>query len=50
MRRLETHTTTKLHAGQLATDLSSIVKELLENALDAGARQVGVSLLLKDST
>ncbi len=31
----------RLHAGQVIVDLCSIVKELLENALDAEATSVG---------
>jgi DNA mismatch repair protein PMS2 len=39
--RIETSHVERLHAGQVIVDLSSIVKELLENALDAGATSIG---------
>ncbi len=39
--RIETTHIERLHAGQVIVDLCSIVKELLENALDAGASSVG---------
>ena len=40
--RIETTHIERLHAGQVIVDLCSIVKELLENALDAGATSIGM--------
>ena len=34
----------KICSGQVVTDLSTAVKELVENALDAGATQVSITL------
>jgi DNA mismatch repair protein PMS2 len=43
--RLDSASTRKLSAGQVITDLTSVVKELLENALDAHARTVKIRLV-----
>ena len=43
--RLDGASARKISAGQVITDLTSVVKELLENALDAHARTVRIRLV-----
>ncbi|CCW69390.1 unnamed protein product [Phytomonas sp. Hart1] len=44
IRRIDAASTRKISAGQVITDLSSVVKELLENSLDANASVVTIRL------
>ncbi|RNF22670.1 mismatch repair protein [Trypanosoma cruzi] len=44
IRRLDAASARKLSAGQVITDLSSVLKELVENSLDAGAHTVTVRI------
>ncbi|KAI9255633.1 histidine kinase-like ATPase [Phascolomyces articulosus] len=42
---LDTSTVRQLHSGQVIVDIESIVKELIENALDANAHSIDVKLV-----
>ncbi|KAI7860072.1 histidine kinase-like ATPase, partial [Circinella umbellata] len=42
---LDKSTVRKLHSGQVIIDIESIVKELIENALDAHAHSIDVKLV-----
>nr|CCC93204.1 mismatch repair protein [Trypanosoma congolense IL3000] len=42
MRRLDGESARKLSAGQVITNLSSVIKELVENSLDAGACNLAI--------
>ncbi|KAI9495913.1 hypothetical protein BDB00DRAFT_177043 [Zychaea mexicana] len=42
---LDKTTVRRLHSGQVIVDIDSIVKELIENALDANARSIDVKLV-----
>ena len=44
LHRISTADQLRICSGQVITDLTSSVKELLENALDAGARIVEIKL------
>jgi DNA mismatch repair protein PMS2 len=44
IRQLDTATLNRICGGQVVIDLSGAVKELVENALDAGATSVEVRL------
>ncbi len=41
MKILENSSIQKLHANQIVTSLTNVVKELLENSLDASATTIG---------
>jgi DNA mismatch repair protein PMS2 len=47
IKRIDANSVHWICSGQVITDLSSAVKELIENSLDAGATQI--SVVLKDS-
>lgn len=44
IRKLSTTTIQKISSGQLILDIPSILKELIENALDANATQITLTL------
>ena len=44
IRVLPKSTSSQITSGQIVTSVASVVKELLENALDAGADNVEVKL------
>ena len=41
VKRIEGSTVHRIQSGQVVVDLSSAVKELVENSIDAGATSIG---------
>ena len=46
IKAIEGRSVHQIQSGQVIVDLCSVVKELLENALDAGATSIGLSGVL----
>ena len=44
IRRLDQHVTNLIAAGEVIEKVSSVVKELVENSIDAGANNISISL------
>jgi hypothetical protein len=42
IKRIDAHSVHKITSGQVAIDLQTVVKELVENSLDAGATNIGM--------
>jgi DNA mismatch repair ATPase MutL len=43
IKQLDQYTSHKLSTGQLLPDTCQIIKELVENSLDAGANHIGMT-------